>query len=82
MADRVSPASAKAAPQRSRLTLYFTLSVCFLAVTFLLVIPSGLIGLAFILGGALFFGVICLHYVVWGRWMDRILRDEQREELD
>ena len=44
----------------------------------LLMVPT--IGPVLVLGGLLFFGMIGFHYVVWGRWMTRVLREEAQKE--
>jgi len=37
----------------------------------------GYIGIAIVIGSVTFFGIGCFHYFVWGRWLDRILREEE-----
>jgi hypothetical protein len=49
---------------------------------FLLMIPTGFIGPVIVFGGCCFGGVIALHYLVWGRWLDRLIKEEQAEEVD
>lgn len=48
---------------------------------FLLVLP-GFIGMAIVAGALLMFGMIGFHYIVWGRWMTRVLRDEVIDDGD
>lgn len=50
--------------------------------SFLLIIPTGFIGPVIVFGGFIFCGVIALHYIVWGRWLDRLIKEEQAEESD
>jgi hypothetical protein len=40
-------------------------------------LPTGAIGPVIVFGGVMFFGMIGFHYVVWGRWMMRVLREEE-----
>ena len=48
---------------------------------FLVILP-GFIGLALVIGGMMFGGIMAFHYVVWGRLMTRILHEEPLDELD
>ena len=44
----------------------------------LLVLPLlGFIGVAILVGGFLFSVVIGLHYLLWGRWVERVIRQER-----
>jgi hypothetical protein len=53
----------------------------FLLSGFLVILP-GFIGIALVVGGLLFGGMMALHYLVWGRLLTRILQEESLEELD
>jgi len=66
-------------PQRasnSLLTVIMVLVIGTVCAGTLLMLPTGAIGPALVFGGLLFFGMIGFHYVVWGRWMTRVLREE------
>ena len=66
-------------PQRassSLLTAIMVLVIGTVCAGTLLMLPTGAIGPAVVFGGLLFFGMIGFHYVVWGRWMTRVLREE------
>ena len=73
-------------PQRasnSLLTVIMLLVIGTIGAGTLLMLPTGAIGPAIVFGGLMFFGMIGFHYVVWGRWMMRVLREEAlREEQD
>ena len=66
-------------PKGSRLSAIAALAILVLGSCFLLLLP-GLIGFAIVLGGLVFFGVIGIHYFVWGRWLGEILRRAEDEE--
>jgi hypothetical protein len=53
----------------------------FLLSGFLIVLP-GFIGVALVVGGVLFSGLMAFHYLVWGRLLTRILQEESLDELD
>lgn len=57
-----------------------TLALLF-AGTMLLVLPLGYIGIAVIVGAFFFIGLVTFHYVVWGRWITRIIEHEHEEEI-
>jgi len=44
--------------------------------TLLLVLPTGGIGPAIVIGGGLFIGVMAFHYLIWGRLLKQMLRDD------
>lgn len=70
-------------PQRasnSLLTVIMVLVIGTVCSGTLLMLPTGAIGSALVFGGLLFFGMIGFHYVVWGRWMTRVLREEALQE--
>jgi hypothetical protein len=48
----------------------------------LLLLPTGFIGPVIVFGGLIFFGIIGFHYVVWGRWINRLLKEELAETDD
>ena len=43
----------------------------------LLLLPTGFIGPVLVFGGLIFFGIIGFYYVVWGRWIHRLLEEEK-----
>jgi hypothetical protein len=61
---------------RSCLTVVALFLVYLLLSAMLLILPTGFIGPVFALGGLLLVGVIGFHYLLWGRWMSRILQDK------
>lgn len=66
-------------PQRasnSLLTVIMLLVIGTVCAGTLLMLPTGFIGPVVVFGGVMFFGMIGFHYVVWGRWMTRVLREE------
>ena len=73
-------------PQRasnSLLTVIMLLVIGTICAGTLLMLPTGFIGPVVVFGSLLFFGMIGFHYVVWGRWMTQVLREEAlREEQD
>lgn len=73
-------------PQRasnSLLTVIMVLVLGTICSGTLLMLPTGAIGSAIVLGSLLFAGMIGFHYVVWGRWMTRVLREEAlKDEQD
>jgi hypothetical protein len=67
-------------PQRasnSLLTVIMVLVIGTVCAGTLLMLPTGAIGPVIVFGGVMFFGMIGFHYVVWGRWMMRVLREEE-----
>jgi len=64
----------------SYFTLFLALMTCGMGAGFLLIIPAGFIGQVIVFGGIIFFGIVGLHYLIWGRWISRILEEEQAEE--
>ncbi|MCA9144640.1 MAG: hypothetical protein H6823_00165 [Planctomycetaceae bacterium] len=70
-------------PQRasnSLLTVIMLLVIGTVCAGTLLMLPTGAIGTAIVFGSLMFFGMIGFHYVVWGRWMTRVLREEALKE--
>jgi len=67
---------------RSILTILALVVIVSVTAGVLLVLPTGFIGPVFVFGGLLFFGVVGFHYLVWGYWLSRILRDEASDESD
>ncbi len=79
------PPPTEPAPARSSnslLTVIMLLLIGTVSAGLLLMLPTGFIGPVMVFGGLLFFGMMAFHYVVWGRWMTRILRDEELDEHD
>jgi protein-S-isoprenylcysteine O-methyltransferase Ste14 len=48
----------------------------------LLALPIGFFGPVIILGGGMFVGLMAFHYLVWGRWLTRIIEQERAAEND
>ncbi len=77
------PPKPQESPQRasnSLLTVIMLLVIGTVCAGTLLMLPTGFIGPVVVFGGVMFFGMIGFHYVVWGRWMTRVLREEARKE--
>lgn len=62
------------------LSLAFVAFVMMGLVTILLTAPLGQIGIAILIGGAIFPLVIGFHYFVWGRWVQNVLRNHPVED--
>lgn len=46
----------------------------------LLVLPIGFFGPVVVFGGWLFAGILAFHYFVWGRWLTRIVEQEESRD--
>ena len=55
------------------------LSLLGLAASSLLILPTGPIGPVFVLGGLAFGGLFAFHYLVWGRWLGRLMKQDEDE---
>jgi hypothetical protein len=54
-----------------------------IAAAVLVLLPgTGLIGPVFVMGGIAFFGVMAVHYVIWGRWLSRELDKHEQSTED
>ena len=60
----------------SLLTVIMLLVIGTICAGTLLMLPTGAIGPTIVFGSLMFFGMIGFHYVVWGRWMTQVLREE------
>jgi len=70
------------APKRGwGLSTIAAITFLMLGMGLMLAIP-GFIGLAVVVGGVLFFGMIAFHYFVWGRWLGEMLRREAEDDVD
>ena len=78
--DRPTDDAAKKSGGRSCLTVVALFVVYLLLSGFLLILPTGFIGPVFAIGGLLLIGVIGFHYVLWGRWLSRMLKDKELED--
>jgi hypothetical protein len=68
-----------AAPMGTWLSTIAATMMLMFGAAFLLFLP-GLIGVAMVFGGLIFFSVIGFHYFVWGRWLGEILREAAEED--
>lgn len=66
----------------SLLTVIMVLVIGTVCAGTLLMLPTGAIGPVIVFGGVMFFGMIGFHYVVWGRWMTRVLREEEARKKE
>ena len=64
----------------SLLTVIMLFVIATVCAGVLLMLPTGGIGSVIVFGGLLFLGMIGFHYVVWGRWLTRVLREEALEK--
>ncbi|MGE0756772.1 MAG: hypothetical protein AB7O38_07120 [Pirellulaceae bacterium] len=48
----------------------------------LLLLPTGFIGPVFVVGGFFFVAVMGFHYLVWGRWLSRLLAEDEPRHAD
>ena len=77
------PRSEPPQPQRgSTLAVAFALLALLTGGFLFLILPLGFIGVAIFMVLLVFSGVACFHYFVWGRWLRRLLEDEQEEKPD
>lgn len=70
----MAPAETPEKPSRLRLAAVILGGALFLAL--LAVLPIGGFGKVLIFGGLFLFGVLSLHYFIWGRWMERVMRKD------
>jgi hypothetical protein len=59
---------------RACLTSFLAVFGFFVVSGTLLLLPTGFLGPAFVVGGVLFVGLFAMHYLLWGRWLDAELR--------
>ena len=55
---------------------------CTVGAVVLLALPTGFIGPVIVFGGLFFFSIVGIHYIVWGRMIDRMIREERTDEDD
>lgn len=67
---------------RSCVTTVLSFIAFAVAATALIILPTGLIGPVFVIGGIAFFGLLALHYLVWGRWIRRELQKSEESAED
>ena len=76
------PAKPEPPQSRSSASAVIMLVIIGLLLSGFLIILPGFIGVALVLGGVMFGGIMAFHYLVWGRMLTRILQEEALEELD
>ncbi|MBI2481568.1 MAG: hypothetical protein HYV60_23875 [Planctomycetia bacterium] len=79
------PPSPPEPPQRtsnSLLTVIMVLVIGTVCAGTLLMLPIGAIGPVIVFGSVMFVGMIGFHYIVWGRWMTRVLREEEARKKE
>lgn len=69
-------------PRKSWFTIFLVTIGLMVGASLLLLLPTGFIGPVIVFGGLIFFGIIGFHYVVWGRWINRLLKEELAETDD
>jgi hypothetical protein len=62
-------------PRSSLLPVVLTIGVTLLICTALFFLTSGFFGLVIVMGGAIF-AFAAVHYVLWGWWLSKMIRDE------
>jgi hypothetical protein len=77
MASDPSPPSAAPPHRASCLTSVLTLIALLIASAVILVLPTGWIGPVFVFGGLACFVLFGFHYLVWGRWMNEVLKESE-----
>ena len=83
MSDSLPSRLPNSPPRRgSWFTVLLALIACMMGAAFLLIMPTGFIGPVMVFGGLIFFGVIGLHYLVWGRWISKIVQEEQADDKE
>jgi len=68
-------------PVRSRLSILLALVLFVIVVALLTVLTLGYFGLV-LFTAAILFGLVLFHYFFWGRWLGRILREEEERDSD
>ncbi|MFP6677223.1 MAG: hypothetical protein VB878_19220 [Pirellulaceae bacterium] len=78
-------------PQPSLLSRLFAMAgimvagLFLLAAMLLLLMPLGYLGIAFVGGSGILALVVAIHYLVWGKWIKRVLEEEigpQQDDTD
>ena len=80
MSTESSDADAKKSGSRSCLTVAALFVVYLVLSGILIILPTGFIGPVFAVGGLLLVGVIGLHYLLWGRWVSRMLQEKDNSD--
>lgn len=76
------PTDTPASSPRSCLTSVLSFVAFAVASAVLIILPTGLIGPVFVVGGIAFFGLMAVHYFVWGRWLRRELEKTEKSSED
>jgi O-antigen/teichoic acid export membrane protein len=53
-----------------------------LSAMLLLLMPLGYLGIVFVIGSGVLALVVGFHYLVWGKWMKRVLEDDIARQHD
>lgn len=77
MSSNTTTPSPPGTPGQSCLTSFLAVLGFSVVSGMLLLLPTGFLGPAFVLGGVLFFGLFAMHYLLWGRWLDAELRKSE-----
>ena len=70
--------SGSASPQREWLTYVIVGSVLLIGSAVFLILPLGFFGPVMVMGGWLFAGGLAFHYFVWGKWLARVVEQEEQ----
>lgn len=62
---------------RGWLTILAVTSALLIFASILLALPIGFFGPVIVVGGLFFTGLVGFHYLVWGRWLTRIVQEEE-----
>lgn len=80
MAEPVLPNDQpKRSPARSCLAVIAAILVYLFLSAVLFILPTGFIGPVFAIGGFFFVILLGLHYIVWGKWVAKMVAEDQDE---
>ncbi|MCO6459392.1 MAG: hypothetical protein J5I93_29120 [Pirellulaceae bacterium] len=68
---------ASGAQGKGWLTILAVTSALLIFASILLALPIGFFGPVIVVGGLFFTGLVGFHYLVWGRWLTRIVQEEE-----
>lgn len=68
-------------PQRgtSWLSIFLATMLALFALSALFFITQGVLGGVMVVGGVIF-AITALHYFVWGRWLEKVIRDSYESD--
>ena len=72
--------SGSPSPKREAVTYIMLAMVLVVGSLVLLVLPIGFFGPVVVFGGWFFGGILAFHYFVWGKWLSRIVEQEDAKD--